>query len=220
MGSQGSVFVAGGTGYLGVPLIRTLLERGYAVRALVRKGSARKLPPGSEPIPGDALNAHSYRHQIQPSLTFVQLVGVSRPNPAKTAQFRAIDRVAALAAIEAARGAGVEHFVYLSVAQPAPVMKSYLAVRAECEAALARSGMKATILRPWYVLGPDHRWPYTLLPLYWLLERLPQTRASASRLGLVTLDQMTRTLVWAVENPAPRLRIIEVPEIRRGLAEA
>ena len=37
------VFVTGGTGYLGRPLIRELLTRCHTVRALVRPGSEKKL---------------------------------------------------------------------------------------------------------------------------------------------------------------------------------
>jgi uncharacterized protein YbjT (DUF2867 family) len=110
----------------------------------------------------------------------------------------------------------VQHFIYLSVAQPAPVMKSYIAVRAECEQALLASGMNVTVIRPWYVLGPGHRWPYVLLPMYWLCERIPQTRKGARRLGLVTLEQIVRTLVSVVENPSIGARCIEVPQIRAG----
>src|SRR5438477_13214270 len=39
-----SVFVTGGTGYIGTPLIRMLLDRGHKVRALVRPSSDKKLP--------------------------------------------------------------------------------------------------------------------------------------------------------------------------------
>ena len=63
------------------------------------------------------------------------------------------------------RSAGVQHFVYISVAHPAPMMKAYIEVRSQCEAMIRQSGMNATILRPWYVLGPGHRWPYLLLPI-------------------------------------------------------
>jgi uncharacterized protein YbjT (DUF2867 family) len=93
-------------------------------------------------------------------------------------------------------------------------MKSYIAVRAECEAALLASGMNITVVRPWYVLGPGHRWPYVLLPMYWFCERIPSTREGARRLGLVTLAQMVRTLVSSVENPSIGARFIEVPQIR------
>src|SRR5438132_1152136 len=83
---------------------------------------------------------------------------------------------------------------------PAPVTRAYLAARADAERVLADSGLPHTIVRPWYVLGPGHYWPYLLLPMYWLLELLPATRESARRLGLVTLPQMVAALVDAVEH--------------------
>jgi len=216
------VFVSGGTGYLGRPLIARLLQQGHQVRALIRAGSESKLPPGCQVVVGDAVDGSSYAGQIRPADTLVQLVGVSHPNPSKAAQFRSVDLASASGAVRAASEAGVQHFIYVSVAQPAPVMQAYVQVRAECEAMIRQSGMNATILRPWYVLGPGHRWPYALLPLYWLMEFLPLTRDGARRLGLVTLEQMTRALVDAVEDPCRGVRIIGVPEIRvpGGLSKA
>ena len=208
------VFVTGGTGYVGRPLITQLLERGHEVHALVRPGSERRLPAGCQAISGDALDGKSYASKIAPADTFVQLVGVSHPSPAKAAEFRNIDLASGRSAVEAAKVASVQHFVYVSVAHPAPVMKTYLEVRSQCEALISHSGMNATILRPWYVLGPGHRWPYLLIPMYKLMELLPSTREGATRLGLVTLGQMVRALVSAVETPANGVRIVEVPQIR------
>ncbi len=210
-----SVFVTGGTGYVGRPLITQLLARGHEVRALVRPGSEKKLPPGCHAIPGDALDGKSYALKIAPADTFVQLVGVSHPNPSKAAEFRNIDLASGQSAVDAAKSAGVRHFVYISVAHPAPMMKAYIEVRTQCEAMIRQSGMDATILRPWYVLGPGHRWPYFLIPIYKLMELLPATRAGATRLGLVTLEQMVQSLVHSIETPAQGVRIVEVPEIRR-----
>ncbi len=220
-GEQRCVFITGGTGYLGRPLIERLLARGHLVRALVRRGSEGKLPKGCQAVLGDALDGNSYAKQIRPADTFVQLVGVAHPSPAKAAEFRSIDLPSGLGAVQAATAAGIRHFVYLSVAHPAPMMKAYIAVRAECESAIRRSGMNATILRPWYVLGPGHRWPYALVPFYKLMELLPQTREGALRLGLVTLEQMVTALLRAVENPSPGVRVLEVPEIRvpRGFSQ-
>ena len=208
------LFVTGGTGYVGRPLITQLLARGHEVRALVRPGSEKKLPAGCQAILGDALDGNSYASQIAPSDTFVQLVGVSHPSPAKAAEFRSIDLASGGSAVDAAKKAGVQHFVYISVAHPAPMMKAYIEVRSQCEAIIRQSGMNATILRPWYILGPGHRWPYLLLPMYKLMEILPSTRAGATRLGLVTLEQMLRALIDAIEAPARGVRIVEVPEIR------
>ena len=209
-----TVFITGGTGYIGRRLIPLLLARGHGVRALVRKGSGKKLPAGCIGVPGDALDRTTFAGQIAPADTLIQLVGVPHPSPSKAAQFRTVDLVSGLGSVAAASEAGIRHFIYVSVAQPSSMMKAYLAVRAEVEAALRASGLNATILRPWYVLGPGHRWPYLLLPVYWLMERLPSTRDSARRLGLVTLPQMLQTLVRAVETPAAGIRIWGVPQIR------
>jgi uncharacterized protein YbjT (DUF2867 family) len=212
-----SVFIAGGTGYIGQRLILRLLERGHKVRGLVRPGSERKLPEGCTAVIGNALDGPSYALNISPADTFVQLVGVAHPSPAKAAEFRKIDLPAGLAAVAAAKSAGVRHFVYVSVAHPAPMMQAYIAVRTECEAAIDSAGLHATILRPWYVLGPGHRWPYLLLPIYKVAELMPQTREGARRLGLVTLEQMLRALTFAVENPVEGKRVMGVPEIRAAI---
>ena len=210
------VFVTGATGYIGRALVPALLARGHTVRALVRPASAAKLPPGALPVIGDALTAASFRDAIAPSDTLVHLVGTPRPSPFKGRQFRAVDLPSIKASIEAALHAGVAHFIYLSVAHPAPIMAAYIAVRKEGEAVLRESGLKATLVRPWYVLGPGHYWPFALAPIYGVLERLRPTREVAQRLGLVTLDEMTATLVHAVEHPPQGERIIGVPEIARS----
>ena len=208
------MFITGGTGYLGSSLIPILLERGHRVRALVRPNSTGKVTAGCEVVSGDPLDANSYRNLVRPADAFIHLVGVPRPSPSKGQQFRAIDFVSARAAITVAAELGLQHFIYLSVAHPAPTMKSYIAVRSECEQMIRQHGLNATILRPWYVLGPGHRWPYALLPFYKVMEWLPFTRRGAQRLGLVTLEQMVLALVEAVECPALGVRIMEVPEIR------
>lgn len=209
-----TVFMTGGTGYIGRRLIPALLARGHDVRVLVRPGSEAKLPAGCTAVPGNALDKVTFVGRVPPADVFVQLVGVPHPRPAKAAQFRAVDLVSGLASVAAAAEARVRHFVYVSVAHPAAMMEAYIAVRTEVEAALRASGLNATILRPWYVLGPGHRWPYLLLPVYWLMERVPAKRDTARRLGLVTLPQMVQALVNAVETPAAGIRIWEVPQIR------
>jgi len=208
------IFLTGGTGYLGRRLIPLLTERGHGVTALARQGSERKLPPNCKAVLGNALDQSTFVSQIKPATTFVQLVGVAHPSPSKGKEFRAIDLVSGRESVAAAVAAGIQHFVYVSVAHPAPIMKDYIAVRTEVESLIRASGMNATILRPWYVLGPGHRWPYLLLPMYWFLERIPATKTSARRLGLVTLPQMLRTLVRAAETPVSGIKIVEPIAIR------
>ncbi len=208
------VFVTGGTGYIGQRAIPALLARGHRVRVLARPGSESRVPAGSELVLGNALDATSFSGRIAPCDTLLQLVGTPHPGPQKAQQFRDVDLVSVRESVRAALEARVSHFVYISVAQPSSMMKEYQAARAAGEAMIRESGIPATFLRPWYVLGPGHRWPYALIPVYWMMERFPATRDSARRLGLVTLGQFVRALVRAVEDPPADVRIVGVPEIR------
>ncbi|HEY6083876.1 MAG TPA: NAD(P)H-binding protein [Nitrospira sp.] len=208
------IFLTGGTGYVGSRLIPLLACRGHIIRALTRSASKDRLPAGSEAVIGDPLDSTTFADRVRGCDTVIQLIGVPKPAPWKGPQFRAIDRVSGLASIEAARQTGIAHFVYVSVAHPAPIMNDYIAVRKECEAALLAANMCATIVRPWYILGPGHWWPLLLKPAYWLCERRPSTKDAAARLGLVTLEQMLTALVWAVEHPPESVRVLTVPDIR------
>lgn len=209
------VFVTGATGYIGRALIARLLARGHAVRALTRSRSAHLVPPGATVVEGDALEASTFEHQVAPADTLVHLVGTPHPNPFKAASFRNIDLRSVAAAVSAAQSAGIRHFIYVSVAQPAPVMRTYIEVRQAGEAKIRASCIPATILRPWYVLGPGHWWPYILLPAYTLFERIPATREFALRLGMVSLSQMLTALIHCIETGPDTVRVLDVPAISK-----
>lgn len=203
---------------MGRALVPVLLARGHRVRALARQESAQRIPAGAEAVIGDALEPASFSAALAPADTLVHLIGTPHPSPAKAASFQAVDLPSVDAALAAARAARIEHFVYVSVAQPAPVMRAYIAVRQAGEARIRASGIPATVLRPWYVLGPGHRWPYLLVPFYALFALLPPTREGALRLGLVTLRQMVGALVASIESGPQGVRIFDVPAIRAANA--
>jgi uncharacterized protein YbjT (DUF2867 family) len=213
------VFVTGGTGYIGRRLSAALLGRGHRVRVLTRPASAGRVAAGATAVVGNALDAASFATALGRQETLVHLVGTPHPSPSKAAEFRRVDLPSIEASVAAAAAAGIAHLVYVSVAHPAPLMKAYIEARSAGEAAIERADLTATILRPWYVLGPGHWWPVALMPVYSLLRRFPRTREGAERLGLVMIQQMTDALVRAVEAPPPAgtRRIVEVPEIKDPL---
>lgn len=96
-------------------------------------------------------------------------------------------------------------------------MQDYQQCRAEGEAAILATQIPATMIRPWYVVGPGHYWPLLLQPLFTILEWIPATSKKAKALRLVTLKQMLQTLLYSVENvPAAGVRIIEIDEIKKS----
>jgi uncharacterized protein YbjT (DUF2867 family) len=224
------VLVTGASGYMGVPLCRMLLERGHTVRAPIRPRAERVMQPRVEVRIGNGLDAGDVQAALESQAgsalqhidTLVHLVGTRHPAPWKAQQFESVDGASLRAGVAAIRANAsaheswpMTHLVFVSVAHPAPAMQAYVAARTRCEEAIRAAGIPATVLRPWYVLGPGHLWPYVLLPIYKLLEAIPATREGAIRLGLVTREQMLGALVYAVEHPINSgVRVVGVDRIR------
>ena len=215
-----TIFITGGTGYIGSRLIAALLQTSiYHIKALARKGSEYKLPPGCEVVIGDALDASTYStytsapHKID---VFIHLIGVPHPSPAKTAAFESIDLVSVQQAAAVISNNRLPHVIYLSVSQyPGRIMKEYRHIRATGEGLLQSTGARCSFIRPWYVLGPGHWWPVLLMPLYTLARLIPATREQSRQQGLVTIKQMIRTLHFAINHPPENgVRIYNVPDIK------
>jgi uncharacterized protein YbjT (DUF2867 family) len=211
------LFITGGTGYMGKRLIPLLQQRGYTVTALVRKGSENKLPQGCNVITANPFEAASFMRDIPKDAVFIQLLGVAHPGPKKKEQFKSIDLASVRASAVAALHAGVQHFIYVSVAQtPAKIMYDYQQCRAEGETTIRATTIPATFIRPWYVVGPGHYWPLFFQPVFKILEWIPSTSAKAKALRLVTLKQMLNALLYAVEHtPANNLEVLEISDIRK-----
>jgi nucleoside-diphosphate-sugar epimerase len=207
------VFVTGGTGFIGRPLIEELLRRGHRVTALIRPGSESRLAPGCDVVLGNALES-SYAPTVCGADSFVHLVGVANPLPWKIGAFREIDLASIRAAVECATLARISHFVYLSVAQPALAMRAYAAARRQGEDLIRKAGLNATILRPWYVTGPGRHWPVVLNPLFFAGRAVPLTRGAATRRALTTVNQITLAVVRAVEHPSAGVSILDANSIR------
>jgi uncharacterized protein YbjT (DUF2867 family) len=218
MATPSDILVTGGTGFIGQHLIPLLIARDHRVRVLAREGSLGRVPKGATPVLGDALSADSVGAALRPGDTVIHLVGTPHPSPTKADQFDRVDLMSIRCTVEAAKRVVISHLVYVSVAQPAPVMAHYLWVRSLGEAMIREAALTASIVRPWYVLGPDHWWPKLIAPFYQLAEMIPPMRATAERLGLVTIEQFVTAMVREAENPPARghRRIIDVPAIRRA----
>lgn len=216
-----TIFITGGTGYIGSRLIKRLLKKEYTVVALTRKGSEHKLPVGCEIVFGNALDATTYQRHVPLNCIFVHLVGVAHPSPSKKEKFNSIDLVSVREAVKAAQKAECHHFTYISVSQfPSRIMHDYQSVRKTAESyirkALTTEGVRsATFIRPWYVLGPSHYWPLLLFPFYWLAKISKKYRTAAEAKDLVWIHNMLDTLEFAIETP-PQYgeRIFEIKDIK------
>lgn len=147
--------VIGATGILGRQICANLAHQGRKVRALVRKGSnpthvdgLRAL--GIETIVGDTKNRASLEAALS-GATNVVCTASSTLSRAEGDSIDTVDRAGNLDAIEAARAAGVDQFVFLSFPNSATTF-ALRSAKAEVETALQASGLTFTILQPVYFL--------------------------------------------------------------------
>src|SRR5215216_2544996 len=109
------ILVTGGTGRLGTQIVRLLTTRQLPVRIMTRDAArARDLAGDSvEVVVGDVRNARDVERAVAGVNTVVSATqGFAGPGAAGP---DAVDRQGNLNLIAAARGAGVEHFVLMSI---------------------------------------------------------------------------------------------------------
>ena len=139
------ILVAGGTGRVGGEVLRLLAGRGNSVRVLTRRARAGGLG-SAEVVVGDVRDAGAVAKAVTGVQTVVSTITGFGPGEAGPV---AVDDLGNRALIRAARAAGAERFVLVSIqgAGPDHPLELYRAkFRAEEE--LQASGLAWTVIRP------------------------------------------------------------------------
>ncbi|SCB09664.1 Uncharacterized conserved protein YbjT, contains NAD(P)-binding and DUF2867 domains [Bradyrhizobium yuanmingense] len=140
-----TILVTGATGTIGRNVVEQLVKRGADVRALVRNPEKANLPAGVAVAQGDLLDVDSVRTAFSGVSTLFLLNAVV---PDEFTQ--------ALTALNLAREAGIERFVYLSVIHSdLYVNVPHFAGKFGVERMIEQMGFKATILRPAYFMNNE-----------------------------------------------------------------
>jgi putative NADH-flavin reductase len=150
MTSQDSTFaLLGATRGIGRAVLDTALDRGHSVRALVRPGSTLDLEhPSLTIVHGDATNPADITQALDGADALLSAIGT--PARAKTP----MRTRAAEASVEAMRLAGVrrEHLPFFTRAIVFPLyLRRVIADHETQEAAIMRSGLDWTLIRPPYL---------------------------------------------------------------------
>jgi uncharacterized protein YbjT (DUF2867 family) len=140
-----TILVTGATGHVGRQVVEQLVQRGAAVRALVRNTEKANFPAGVDVVQGDLLDVDSLRSAFTGVSTLFLLNAVV---PDEFTQ--------ALVALNVAREAGVDRVVYLSVIHSdIYVNVPHFAGKFGVERMIEDMGFSATILRPAYFMDND-----------------------------------------------------------------
>ncbi|WP_210479585.1 SDR family oxidoreductase [Naasia sp. SYSU D00948] len=143
------ILVVGATGSLGGRVCRGLLERGEEVGILVREGSdyGALVDAGARPIVGDLKDPASLRRACDDARTVVTTANSAGRGGEDTTE--TVDLRGNAALVDAARTAGVAHFVFVSVlgaTEDSPA--EFVRAKALTERRIRESGMAYTIIQP------------------------------------------------------------------------
>jgi uncharacterized protein YbjT (DUF2867 family) len=203
------ILVVGATGYLGGMITRRLLAQGRLVRVLVRPGSDYQplVEAGAAPALGDLRQRDTLDVACR-GVDVVVTTAIARMHEGPAAA-QAINLDGYLNLIDAARSAGVKHFIFTSALgcdpnSPAP----FVAAKGKVEQALRGSGIPHTILAPdifmdiWIMAiigGPAlHGAPVTLVG------------EGHDRHTFVAAQDVAALALAAIDNPAARSQYVPI----------
>jgi NADH dehydrogenase len=208
-----TVCVTGATGFVGRYVVRELLAKGFAVRALVRdEGKARRvLPrdPNLSLVMGDCLDGAALENLARGCFGAIHLVGIIREAPGG----QTFDRMhvrATGALVQACEKGGVTRFVHMSALGASPTgCAAYLVSKSAGERIVHDSSLAWTIIRPGLILGTGSEFlemaigfakgdtpPYLFMPYF-----VRQIENTTVPLGPMT-DVTPRTQPVSVEDTA------------------
>ncbi|GEO27097.1 NAD-dependent nucleoside diphosphate-sugar epimerase/dehydratase [Alicyclobacillus acidoterrestris] len=170
------VFVTGGTGYIGVPVVRELVKRGHVVTLLARDEARvpKDLASRVHVIAGDLSDATALQIGVDQTDAVVHLVGIIREFRRKGVTMQTVHVDGTMRVLEAARRAGVRRFLHMSALGARVGARSgYHRSKWEAETLVRQSGLRFTIFRPSVVFGDGGPGSNFVQELVTLVKRAP-----------------------------------------------
>ena len=161
-----TVFVTGGTGFLGWHLLTALKEDNYAIRCLARTAGRAALcrDRGFEVFIGNILDGETLKGSLEGADMVIHLVGIIEDRGDIT--FERVHVEGTKNSVEEAKRAGVRHFFYQSALGASPNSSSrYQRTKAEAEEIVKKSGIPCTIFRPSLIIGEKDGFTEKLMEL-------------------------------------------------------
>lgn len=205
--------IVGATGLLGGEICRRLAARGKPLRALVRTSAQpEKLEAlrslGVELVAGDLKNTGSLRPACAGAAAVISTASTTASHQ-EGDSIPVVDQDGQIALVDAARDAGVGHFVYISYSgqidgeDPSPLTRAKRAV----EERIRASGMTYTILRPSFFMEV---WLSPHLGFDYPNGKATIYGAGENPVSWISFGDVAEFAVQSLENPAAHNAILEL----------
>jgi uncharacterized protein YbjT (DUF2867 family) len=204
-----TTLVVGATGFLGSRVCRELAAAGKPVAAIVRSGDDAKLEPlraaGVELVEGDLKDADSLARACAGKEAVISTASASI-SARSGDSIQTVDLDGQRSLIDAAAGAGVSRFVYISFSSNMTTEAPLTSAKREVERHLEGSGLEYTILRCGFLMevmiGPAVGFDYANA-------KAVVYGSGENELSLVSMDDVARMAVISLDRPEAANATIE-----------
>lgn len=207
-----TLFVTGGSGFVGSAVLDELAARGHSAVALSR---GKPIPDRGGKVrtaPGDVFDPAALDSGLAGCDAVIHLVGIIVEKPSAGVTYERVHVQGTKAVVDATKRAGVRRYVHMSALGTRPnAVSPYHTTKWAAEEYVRGSGLDWTILRPSLIHGPggefmrtEAAWarkrkpPYLFMPYF---GRGVLGRGGSGRLQPVFVGDVARAFVDAVETP-------------------
>jgi len=200
-----SIFVLGGTGFIGKHVCARLVRAGHDVTVLTRSRERHRdllVLPTLRLVEGDPCDGAAISRLIGGYDAVVNLVGIANERGRDGRGFRRAHVDLARTLVSACEQAGVRRLIHLGALKANPEGPShFLRTKGEGEEIVRTSRLAWTILQPSVVFGPQDRLTTRLALMLKRLPVLPLARANA-RMAPVFVGDVAEAVLRALRSRA------------------
>lgn len=198
MANDATVFITGGTGFVGTAIQKAL--KGRPLKLLVRKGESGPRNPDATYVAGDVTDATSLAGTMDGCSVVIHLVAIIEEQGDAT--FDRVIRQGTENVVAEAKRAGIDHFILMSALGVRDELRyPYFHAKHRAEDAVKQSGLPWTVFRPSIIFGSGDGFINQLADLVRSAPAVPIAGDGQALFQPVSVTEVAKSFAWAVDHP-------------------
>ena len=232
------VMVTGAAGFVGLSVVKQLIQKGHQVVALVNSRPLAIQSDSLRTVAGGLFDPSALAQAMSGCDAVIHLVGIIMEKKSKGITFERIHYEGTRAVVDAAKAAGITRYIQMSaLGTRSDAVSNYHRTKYKAEEYVRSSGLNWTIIRPSMIHGPagefmkmEAAWargkaaPFLFMPYF---GAGAFGCGGAGKLQPVFVEDVARSFVDALENPKTEKEVymlggpdeVTWPQMHRAVAQ-